>query len=64
MYCSISVGQDGQDDQDDPPPPRLLYWKFGSSMPYWVGAAFLVVPFFMALRLPPVPESDEETVQP
>jgi len=42
----------------------LLYWKFGSSMPYWVGAAFLVVPFFMALGLPPVPESDEETVQP
>jgi predicted MFS family arabinose efflux permease len=42
----------------------LLYWKFGSSMPYWVGAAFLVVPFLMALGLPPVPESDEETVQP
>ncbi|GIT13135.1 MAG: hypothetical protein CM1200mP34_5410 [Verrucomicrobiales bacterium] len=29
----------------------LLYWKFGSSMPYWVGAAFLVVPFLW--RLPP-----------
>jgi MFS family permease len=37
----------------------LLYWKFDSSMPYWVGAAFLVVPFFMALGLPPVPEHDE-----
>ena len=37
----------------------LLYWKFDSSMPYWVGAAFLVVPFFMALGLPPVPDHDE-----
>ncbi len=37
----------------------LLYWKFDSSMPYWVGAAFLVVPFFMALGLPPVPDYDE-----
>ena len=38
----------------------LLYWKFDSSMPYWVGAAFLVVPFFMALNLPPVPDHDDE----
>ena len=37
----------------------LLYWKFDSSMPYWIGAAFLVVPFFMALGLPPVPDYDE-----
>ena len=37
----------------------LLYWKFDSSMPFWVGAAFLVVPFFMALGLPPVPDYDE-----
>ena len=37
----------------------LLYWKFDSSMPYWIGAAFLVVPFFMALGLPPVPDHDE-----
>ncbi|HJN89005.1 MAG TPA: MFS transporter [Verrucomicrobiota bacterium] len=37
----------------------LLYWKFSSSMPYWVGAAFLVVPLFMALGLPPVPDHDE-----
>ncbi|MEC8972953.1 MAG: hypothetical protein VX509_03480, partial [Verrucomicrobiota bacterium] len=37
----------------------LLYWKFNSSMPFWVGAAFLIVPFFMALGLPPVPENDE-----
>ena len=37
----------------------LLYWKFNSSMPFWVGAAFLVVPFFMALGLPPVPDHDE-----
>jgi len=37
----------------------LLYWKFDSSMPYWTGAAFLVVPFSMALGLPPVPDYDE-----
>ena len=37
----------------------LLYWKFDSSMPFWVGAAFLIVPFFMALGLPPVPDHDE-----
>lgn len=37
----------------------LLYWKFDSSMPFWVGAAFLVVPFFMALGLPAVPDYDE-----
>ena len=36
----------------------LLYWKFDSSMPYWVGAAFLVVPLFMALNLPPVPDDE------
>jgi MFS family permease len=37
----------------------LLYWKFDSSMPYWVGAAFLIVPFFMAFNLPPVPDEEE-----
>ena len=37
----------------------LLYWKFGSSIPFWVGAAFLVVPFFMALGLPPIPKHEE-----
>jgi len=37
----------------------MLYWKFGSTVPYWVGAGFLVVPFFMALGLPPVPENGE-----
>ena len=37
----------------------VLYWKFGSTVPYWVGAGFLVVPFFMALGLPPVPENGE-----
>ena len=34
----------------------VLYWKFGSTIPYWVGASFLIVPFFMALRLPPISE--------
>ena len=37
----------------------LLYWKFGSSIPFWVGAAFLIVPFFMALGLPPIPKHEE-----
>lgn len=32
----------------------VLYWKFGSTIPYWVGASFLIVPFLMALKLPPL----------
>jgi len=36
----------------------LLYWKFGSTIPYWVGATFLVVPFLMALGLPPTSEEE------
>jgi len=42
----------------------VIYWKFGSTIPYWVGASFLVVPFFMALGLPPVPESDRANGDP
>ena len=38
----------------------VLYWKFGSTIPYWVGAAFLVLPFIMALGLPPTPETESE----
>ena len=34
----------------------VLYWKFGSTIPYWVGASFLIVPFLMALKLPPTSE--------
>ena len=37
----------------------LLYWKFGNAMPYWVGAAFLLLPIGLALRLPPLPEAEE-----
>ena len=39
----------------------LLYWKFDNSMPFWVGAAFLIVPFFMMLGLPPVRDHDKPT---
>lgn len=37
----------------------LLYWRFGSASPYWIGAAFLLLPLGLALALPPVPRSDE-----
>lgn len=30
----------------------LLYWKTGSSAPYFIGAAFLVLPMLMVARLP------------
>lgn len=38
----------------------VLYWKFGSTIPYWVGATFLIAPFLMALGLPPLPEPEQE----
>ncbi len=38
----------------------LLYWRFGSAAPYWVGAAFLLVPLGLALALPPVPDEEVE----
>ena len=34
-----------------------LYWRFGSSTPYFSGAILLLVPVAMTLRLPPVPDS-------
>ena len=34
----------------------VLYCKFVSTIPYWVGASFLIVPFLMALKLPPTSE--------
>jgi MFS family permease len=30
----------------------LLYWKFGSSYPYIIGAAFLIIPLVMITKLP------------
>lgn len=37
----------------------LLYWKFGSASPYWVGAAFLILPLGLAMSLPPVPPEEQ-----
>jgi MFS family permease len=37
----------------------LLYWRFGSASPYWIGAAFLLLPLGLALALPPVPRREE-----
>jgi MFS family permease len=34
----------------------LLYWRVGSAASYWIGAALLLWPLVLALRLPPVPE--------
>ncbi|MCH2107216.1 MAG: MFS transporter [Planctomycetes bacterium] len=35
-----------------------LYWRFGASLPYHAGAAFLVIPIALALRLPAPPETE------
>lgn len=37
----------------------ILYWKQGSSAPYFIGAVFLIIPLLMIARLPK-PESGEE----
>lgn len=37
----------------------LLYWRFGSAAPYWVGTGFLLIPLGLAIALPPVPAQDE-----
>ncbi len=34
----------------------MCYWKFGSASPYFLFAASLLIPFGLALTLPPVPE--------
>jgi MFS family permease len=39
----------------------LLYWRMGSAAPYYVGAAFVLVPAALALGLPPVPPEEAET---
>jgi len=30
----------------------LLYWQYGSGYPYFIGAAFLIIPLLMVSRLP------------
>lgn len=30
----------------------LLYWKQGSASPYFIGAAFIIIPLLMIARLP------------
>ena len=37
----------------------IIFWHWGSAYPYYLGAAFLVIPFVMALFLPPVLASAE-----
>jgi len=34
----------------------VLYWRLGSSSAYFIGAGLLLIPLFMAARLPEVPE--------
>ena len=38
-----------------------LYWRYGAALPYHVGAAFLLLPLLLALRLPAPPEPESET---
>ncbi len=38
----------------------ILFWSVSSAAPYYGGAAFLVLPLFLALSLPPVPASGAE----
>lgn len=35
----------------------LMYWKFGSSVPYCIGAAVMLWPIFASLSLPPIDEA-------
>jgi len=35
-----------------------LYWRFGAAFPYHAGAAFLILPLALALRLPAPPETE------
>jgi MFS family permease len=35
------------------------YWRLGGAYPYWLGAAFLLLPIAMCFGLPPVPDADE-----
>lgn len=37
-----------------------LYWRYGAALPYHAGAAFLILPLLLALRLPAPPESEPQ----
>ena len=39
----------------------LIYWKYGSEYPYYLGAAFLIIPILMVSMLPK-PSKDEVAV--
>lgn len=36
----------------------ILYWRWGSASPYWIGSAFLLIPILMIAALP-VPKGNE-----
>lgn len=38
----------------------VLFWSLGSQGPYYLGAAFVILPLTLALALPPVPETPAE----
>ena len=35
----------------------LIYWKWGSSIPYYAGAVFLLIPMALVFLLPPLKEN-------
>lgn len=37
----------------------LLYWQYGSALPYILGALFLLIPIFMVASLPRPPKKDQ-----
>ena len=37
----------------------VLYWRYGAEVPYWAGAAFLIVPFLLISMIPTPPKSPE-----
>ena len=32
----------------------VIYYKYGSAAPYYIGSAFLLIPIFMLMKLPEV----------
>lgn len=37
----------------------VIYYKYGSAAPYFIGSAFLLIPIFMMLKLPEVKHAEE-----
>lgn len=37
----------------------MIYWRYGSSLPYWLGAAALILPFLLVVFLPARPRERE-----